>query len=59
VTWPSFIRIELICDLRSGSSVAAVWFAADEGTLTGVEGFWFAMMAAFETEAGLRSDGTA
>jgi hypothetical protein len=23
-TWPSFRRIELICDLRSGSSVAAV-----------------------------------
>lgn len=24
VTWPSFISIELICDLRSGSRVAAV-----------------------------------
>lgn len=37
-TCPSRSSTELICERRSGSSVAAVWFAAEEGTLTGVEG---------------------
>ncbi len=34
-------------DLRSGSSVAAVWLAEDAGTLTGVVEFGFDMMSAF------------
>lgn len=30
----------LICDLNSGSKVAAEWFAAEGGTFTGVDGVW-------------------
>lgn len=30
----------LICDLSSGSRVAAEWFAAEGGTFTGVDGVW-------------------
>lgn len=37
VTWPSLSNNVLICDRSSGSRVAAEWFAAEGGTLTGVE----------------------
>jgi hypothetical protein len=37
-TWPSRRSTVFICDRRSGSSVAGVLFAAEDGTLTGVEG---------------------
>lgn len=38
LTWPSRRRRVFIWERRSGSSVAGVLLAAEEGTLTGVEG---------------------
>ena len=53
-TWPSRSRTVLICERRSWSRVACVWFAALEGTLTGVEGELFDMMAAKKEDGPLR-----
>lgn len=38
MTCPSRKSMVFICERKSGSSVAGVLFAADEGTLTGVDG---------------------